>query len=605
MFNFGPFLPDQADFGNPGSTVANNVVARTASAYAPFQSQAAVSSALTNKPVGAASFRESDGTVHTFCADNQDLFKLGTTAFANVSRQASSYTVAAVDHVNFINFGDRVISVNGHTDPPQSFVMGTSSTFTDLLGVAATCTITVSDFSNLATGDKVTLVATDQTSHAFTTAGSAGSGAFVAETNNDTTAENLKVQIDANAKFSATRAGAVVTVTQAVAGIKGQTTVTLADAGDAGLAKTNFVTGVAYDIRAKSIGVVKDFVVLGNIYDEDDATKPNRIHWSAINNPTSWPEVGSAAAASAQSDRQDLPVGGEVMAITGAIGGMDGVVFCRKAIYRLSYVGPPTIFNIIEVERDRGPMARNSVVNVGSFAFYLGEEGFWSFTGSGSQPIGDQKIDRFFLNDLDQNYIHRVYGAADPVSKIVYWAYPGANNNNGQPNKIICYNWAIDRWSTADITQEYMFRNLSVKITLEDLDDFGNMDSLNVSLDDESWIGGLTSLNGFTSDYKLARFTGPTLAATLETQEIGGTDRIYVNAVRPYVDGGTVTVGLKHRVAPSDAISETSDNAIDADGQAHFTLSTRFVRAKVNIAAGGTWTHAQGVDAETVVDGSA
>ena len=400
MFNFGPFLPDQADFGNPGSTVATNVLPKTTSTYAPFSSQAVVSGALSNKPLGAASFIQSDGTINTFAADHQDLFKLGTTTFSNVSRQANSYTVTSPDHVNFVKFGDRVISVNGHTDPPQSLIMGTDSTFTDLLGVAATCTITITNYSNLANGDKVTLIATDQTSHDFTAAGSAGSGDFVAETNNDTTAENLKVQIHANSKFSATRSGAVVTVTQAVTGIKGQTTVTLTDAGSAGFTKTNFVTGVSYDIRAKAIAVIKDFVMLGNIYD-GDGTTPNRIHWSGINDPTSWLTVGSAAAAAVQSDRQDLPVGGEIMAITGAIGGMDGAVFCKKAIYRLSYVGPPLVFTIQAIELDRGPMARNSVVNVGPFGFYLGEEGFWSFSGSGSKAIGDQKVDRFFLNDLD------------------------------------------------------------------------------------------------------------------------------------------------------------------------------------------------------------
>ncbi len=604
MFNFGPFLPDQADLGNAGATVATNVLPKTATTYAPFPSQSTVSNALSNRPRGGASFIQTDGTVNTFAADHQDMFKLGTATFANVSRQSASYTVGANDHVNFINFGNRVISVNGHTDPPQSFVMGTDSTFTDLLKTQATCTITITAYGDLANGEKVRLVATDQTTHDFTVGTSPGSGTFVAATSNNQTATNLKDQIHANSKFSATVASNVVTVTQATAGIKGQTTVTITDSSPVGMTKTDFVTGVSYDIRAKAIAVVKDFVVLGNIYD-GDGTTPNRIHWSGINNPTSWETVGSAAAAAVQSDRQDLPVGGEVMAITGAIGGMDGVVFCKKAIYRLSYVGPPLVFTITEVERDRGPMARNSVVNVGPFGFYLGEEGFWSFTGSGSKAIGDQKVDRFFLNDLDQNYIHRVYGAADPVSKMVYWAYPGANNSDGQPNKIIVYNWAIDRWATADITQEYMFRNLSVAANFLDLDNFGNMETLGVSLDDPSWIGGLTSLNSFDSDYKLCRFTGANLAATLETQELGGTGRIYVNAIRPYVDGGTVTVALKHRVGPGDSVTATSANAIDADGQAHFTVSTRFARAQVNIAAGGTWTHAQGVDAETVADGAA
>ena len=604
MFTFGPFLPDQADLGNPGSTVATNVLPRTATTYAPFFSQSSVSSALTNRPRGAASFLQTDGTVHTFAADHQDLFKLGTTAFANVSRQSGSYTVATNDHVNFINFGNRVISVNGHTDPPQSFVMGTDSAFSDLLGVQATCTITISNFSNLANGDKVTLIATDQTSHDFTAGSSAGSGTFVAETNNDTTAENLKVQIDANAKFTATRTDAVVTVTQVTPGIKGQTTVTLTDAGSAGFSKTNFVTGVSYDIKAKAVGVVKDFVWLGNISDSDGVT-PNRVHWSGINDPTSWLTPGSAAAAAVQSDRQDLPTGGEVMAITGAIGGFDGIIFSRHSIFGLSYVGPPVVFTISEIERDRGPMARNSVVGVGPLIFYLGESGFWSFNGRSSTAIGDQKVDKFFLDDLDQNYIDRVYGAADPVSRLVYWAYPGVGNSSGQPNKIIIYNWAIDRWATAEVTQEFMFRNLSVSRTLEDLDDFGNVDNIGVSFDDESWIGGLTSLNSFNSDFELCRFTGSALAAVLETQEIGGTDRIYVNAVRPYVDGGTVTVALKHRVAPGDSVTETTANAIDADGQAHFTVSSRYVRAKVVVAAGGNWTHAQGVDAEVSADGSA
>tara|TARA_Y100001938_G_C8093722_1_gene436773 strand:- start:441 stop:2255 length:1815 start_codon:yes stop_codon:yes gene_type:complete len=604
MFSFGPFLPDQADLGNPGSTVATNVLPKTAATYAPFPAQAVVSNALTNRPMGAASFKQTDGTVHTFAADSQDLFKLSGMTFGNVSRASASYTVSGNDVVNFVNFGNRVISVSGHTDPPQSFVMGTSSTFDDLLAAQATCQITISSFGDLANGEKVRLVATDQTTHDFTVGSSPGSGTFVAATSNDQTATNLKDQIDANAKFSASVASNVVTVTQATAGVRGETTVTVTDSSPVGMTATNFNTGVSYDIKPKSIAVVKDFVMMGNIK-QDATVHPNRINWSAINDPTSFPTPGTSAAAAVQSDFQDLPVGGEVMAILGAVGGMDGVVMCRSAIYRLSFVGPPTVFNITEIERDRGPFARNSVVNVGPFAFYLGEEGFWSFTGAGSQSIGDQKVDRFFLNDLDQNYIDRVYGAADPTQKMVYWAYPSFGSSDGQPNKVIIYNWAVDRWSTAEVNQEYMFRNLSTEVTLEGLDAFGTVDSIDVSFDSASWIGGLTSLNGFNADKKLCRFTGPSLAAQLETQEIGGSNRIYVNAIRPYVDGGTVTVKLKHRAAPGDSVTETSENSIDADGQAHFTVSTRYARAQVNVAAGGTWSHAQGVDAEVVADGAA
>jgi hypothetical protein len=495
MVPFGPYLPDQADLGNPGATLAKNVLPWTANTYAPLKALSPVSAALTNRPQGAASFTQNQGTVHSFAGDNENLFKLSTTTWANVSKSSAAYTVATADTVNFINFGDRVISVNGLTDPPQTYVMGTSSAFADLGGTPP---------------------------------------------------------------------------------------------------------------RAKTVAVVKDFVVMGNTYDGTDGIVSNRIWWSAINDPTDWPTIGSADAASKQSDRQDLPVGGEIMAITGAVGGLDGAVFSKRAIYRLQYVGPPTVFNVLEVERDRGTLAPNSVVNVGPFGFYLGEEGFYSFTGAGSQPIGDQKVDRYFLqNDLDRNYMHRIYGAGDPVNRTVWWAYPGVGNSGGRPNKILIYNWAVDRWTTAEIEQEFIYRNLSIQVTLESLDSYGNIDALGVSLDDPSWIGGQTLLSSFNEDKKLAGFTGAPLAASLETQEIGGTDRIFINGVRPYVDGGTVTVTLRHRTGPGDAITETTDNAVDEDGQAHFTVSTRYARAQVNIAAGGDWTHAQGVDAEVVPDGAA
>jgi hypothetical protein len=106
--------------------------------------------------------------------------------------------------------------------------------------VASEATITITDLTELNNGDKVNLIATDGTSHDFTAGEVAGGGTWVAETNNNTSATNLAAAINANAKFSAAASSAVVTATQATAGIDGNTTVTLTDTGTAGMSKTNF-----------------------------------------------------------------------------------------------------------------------------------------------------------------------------------------------------------------------------------------------------------------------------------------------------------------------------------------------------------------------------
>ncbi len=76
-------------------------------------------------------------------------------------------------------------------------------------------TITVSDYANIANGTKLTLTKSDGTTVDFnSTTGTAGTNEFKTETNNNTTATNLKTAINAHANFTATVSSAVVTITE-------------------------------------------------------------------------------------------------------------------------------------------------------------------------------------------------------------------------------------------------------------------------------------------------------------------------------------------------------------------------------------------------------
>jgi len=74
-------------------------------------------------------------------------------------------------------------------------------------------TITVSDYANIANGTKLTLTKSDGTTVNFnSTTGTAGTNQFKTQTNNNTTATNLKNSINAHANFTATVSSAVVTI---------------------------------------------------------------------------------------------------------------------------------------------------------------------------------------------------------------------------------------------------------------------------------------------------------------------------------------------------------------------------------------------------------
>ena len=76
-------------------------------------------------------------------------------------------------------------------------------------------TLTVSDYANIASGTKLTLTKSDGTTVNFTsTTGTAGTNEFKTQTNNNTTATNLKNTINGHDDFTATVSSAVVTITE-------------------------------------------------------------------------------------------------------------------------------------------------------------------------------------------------------------------------------------------------------------------------------------------------------------------------------------------------------------------------------------------------------
>ena len=97
-------------------------------------------------------------------------------------------------------------------------------------GKAANCTITVTDYANIQSGSKLTFTRRDGTEVTFTsTTGTAGTNEFKSQTNNNTTATNLKTTINGHADFTATVASNVVTVSETTPESTGYLTVVSQD----------------------------------------------------------------------------------------------------------------------------------------------------------------------------------------------------------------------------------------------------------------------------------------------------------------------------------------------------------------------------------------
>ena len=590
---FGEWLPDQPEHNNPGANVANNVY-YALNSYKRFPSLVNYSTnTITKNSRGAGSFRDNSNTVFNFVANEETIFELTGGAFTERGARGKVLSTAF-----------------------------------------ATCTITVSDYANIGASKTVTLKKNDNTSIVFTsTTGSPSTNEFQVQTNNDTTATNLKNTINGHADFSATVSGAVVTVTRAVVGnvnlvneSSDTTRLTVTSfyggtplTGDA----TDYITFTQFgnyvivsngvdapqfylmgtsssftDLSTigtsgtvpvfKCSGVIRDFLVTGN-----HVGASNRIQWSGINDITTW-QPGTK-----QSDLQDLPgSGGQITHITS---GEIGYIFRQNQIVRMDYVGGATVFRLSVISPNRGAVLGRTVCQDNRRVFFYADDGFFEINGDQVSAIGAEKVNRFFDLDLNKAFADRIVAATDPFNQLAIWLYPSSSdtsNTTGICDKVLIYNYATQKWSTANANASTIFSQFVGAYTVELMDIISeNLDNINISLDTDFWNGGQLLLGAIDSDFKAAIFSGTENIGEIETSELElfpGT-RSNIIGVRPIVDA-EATVTIKTRDRLSDNSTESSVSSMNTTGINPVRQSGRYVKFNVKIPSGGAWKDAQGID---------
>ncbi len=297
-------------------------------------------------------------------------------------------------------------------------------------------------------------------------------------------------------------------------------------------------------------GVVRDFLVTGN-----QSSNQNRIQWSGINDITEW-TAGTK----------------------------------RATVFRLSVISP-----------NRGAVYGRTVAQDNRRVFFYADDGFFEINGDQVIPIGAEKVNRFFDLDVNKAYLDRICAAVDPFNQLALWLYPSASNTantTGICDKIIIYNYATQKWSTADANASTIFSQFVGAYTVELMDIISeNLDNINIALDTDFWNGGQLLLGAIDSDYKAAIFSGTENQGTIETRELElfPGHRSSITNIRPIVDA-TSTVTVKSRERLADDATESSSSSMVTSGDNPVRQSGRYFKIKVVTPSGSTWTHAQGVD---------
>jgi hypothetical protein len=358
-----------------------------------------------------------------------------------------------------------------------------------------------------------------------------------------------------------------------------------------------FANALGSPPQAAYISVVGQFLVLSGLL-----STPYRIQWSGLdsfNASTSWTSGVNSA------DFQDFPDGGIVR---GVAGGEAGIIFQDQAIRRMSFVpGSPIIFQIDRITQDKGLFAPYSIIRAGERIFFYAGQGFHTIVPGGvPEPIGRERVDRTFLADLDKGNLQLFMGAADPRSTRVYWAYKSVAGTSGSYDKLLGYDFLLDRFFPVETTGEYLLGISQTGLTLENLDTIsGSLDSLTLSLDAYA-TAVQPELGQFDNTHGLGFFRGDNLEATIESAEQGTDEnRITIRGFRPITDAATLFGSASWRDTLVVTATPGAEVLLNArTGRCDVRRDTRYSRFRVRIPAGISWSFFAGVVPDLVTGGT-
>ena len=349
---------------------------------------------------------------------------------------------------------------------------------------------------------------------------------------------------------------------------------------------TQFADASADAPVAEYVTVVRDFVVAANL---DSGLNANKVQWSNINDYTNWTSGGAS-----QSDFQLIPDGGNIHGITG---GEFGLILLERAVVRMSYIGSPFFFQFDTIAKGVGCVEGNSVTQQANITYFLGADGFYACDGDKVIPIGNEKVDRWFLANANPSKLSSISTTVDPFRKIVVWNFL---DNFGKRNLLI-YNYQVAKWTYASTTVDYVANSATAGETLEGMDLYGNIDTIETTFDSPLFSGGKYLFSGVRGD-KIVTFSGSNAAAQIDTGLIGSPYPTVLTLARPLVDGGSADVAVASQVTLQQVVDFGAYTSADSENRVSLRSAGKYHKLSIK-PTGANWSNIIGVDIDLANQG--
>ena len=171
------------------------------------------------------------------------------------------------------------------------------------------------------------------------------------------------------------------------------------------------------------------------------------VRWSDQNNPFDW-GLSSTNTAGGQVLR-------EGSRIVGGISTREEVlIFTDAAVYSMRFIGAPDTFGFNLVSSGVSVISANTAVNASNAVFFMGNDGFYVYTGQ-VQPLSST-VANYVFDDFNYDQKAKAFAAVNSKYSEVYFFYP--SRNSFECDRYAVYNyedriWYLGSFDMATLTE--------------------------------------------------------------------------------------------------------------------------------------------------------
>jgi len=168
---------------------------------------------------------------------------------------------------------------------------------------------------------------------------------------------------------------------------------------------------------------------------------PRKVQWSDREDNTTW-----TAAATNEAGDIELQTNGQIMLGIRSRG--QTLILTDQDAHAATYSGPPFVYGFERVGSSCGAISRNCAVGVDSGVFWMGNRGFYVYSGGAVQELPCEVIDWLVIN-LNRVQRSKVYGVSNAEFGEIWWFFPSISSTEN--DSYVSYNYRENHWSTGSV----------------------------------------------------------------------------------------------------------------------------------------------------------